>query len=93
MRSGQTDLAVRGCRKRSHRQSLPSPASVVVSVLTVGIKGRGVTLLSRGGGLALSTLTIGCLADSSVALQKIFRHVGEECGTLVHRLSSFPLHY
>lgn len=72
MRSGQTDLAVRGYRKRSHRQSSQSPASGVVSVLTVGIKDRGVTLLSRGGGgLALSILTIGCLVDSSVELQKI----------------------
>lgn len=50
MRSGQTDLAVRGYRERSHRQSSPSPASGVVSVLMVGIKGRGITLLSRGEG-------------------------------------------
>lgn len=50
MRSGQRDLAVRGCRKRSHRQSSQSPASGVVSILMVGIKDRGVTLLSRGGG-------------------------------------------
>lgn len=72
MRSGQRDLAVRGCRKRSHRQSSQSPASGVVLILTVGIKDRGVTLLSRGGrGFALSILTIGCLADSSVVLQKI----------------------
>lgn len=60
MRSGQTDLAVRGCRKRSHRQSSPSPASVVVSVLTVGMS---LCSPEGGGGLALST--------SSLAVQQI----------------------